>query len=221
MKRLIAQNFGWKLLSVVLAFLLWLSIARDPELATSINVPILFRNIPDDMDTASDVPDRIRLEVRGPARRLTPESLAQTAVVLDLKDVQPGQRTFNIHDWNIRSLPAGVEFYRAVPSQVGMMFERLITKEVPIEPTYSTSAPDGYVVTAYSFDPAKVKIRGPENRVQNIDHVTTDPIDLSGIVSKAEKRIHIRLSDPQVRLESASIITFSVQLDKIPTKDNL
>ena len=220
MKRFLTENIAWKLLSILLSFLLWVVVAREPELATSISAPILFRNIPTDLDLASDVPERVQLEVRGPAPRLTPASLSQTAVVLDLSDLQPGEQTFTIRDRNIRQLPIGVMFFRAVPSQVSMRFERLVSKDVPIEPTYERSPPEGYSVTSYRFEPPKVRIRGPESRVRNIDYVKTDPIDISGIVSQASKRAHVRVGDPQVHLESSAQVQCIVTLRKLPKDSN-
>lgn len=219
MRRLLLDNLALKALAVLIAFGLWVITAREPELATSFSVPILFRHIPEDLDISSNVPERVHLEVRGPARRLTPESLSQTAVVLDLAGLQQGERTFTIHESDVRQLPINVMFYRAVPSQVALRFERLSTKEVPVEPTYAKAPPQGYYVVRYGFEPARVRIRGPESRLQTVDHVTTDPIDLSGVISHAEKRAHVRLPDPQFRLESDPVVKFSVELERLPNKD--
>ena len=219
MRRFFLDNLAWKVSSVVLAFLLWIAVAREPELATSISVPVLFRNIPDGLDIASDVPDRVHLEIRGPAPRLTPESLAQTAAVLDLKESQAGEQTFTLNDSSIRRLPMGVSFYRAVPSQIALRFERLYSKDVPIEPRYAKSAPEGYSVAGYTFEPPKVTIRGPEDRLQTIDHVTTDPIDLSGLVSQTSKRVRVRIGEPRVRLESNAQVRVTLELRKLPPKE--
>jgi YbbR domain-containing protein len=219
MKHWLLHNLGWKLLSVVIAFLLWVAVASEPELATSVPAAILFKDLPDDLDISSNVPARVQLELRGPSRRLTPQLLEQVHVVLDLTDVQPGERTFTIHDWNIHGLPFGVEFYRTVPSQISLAFERLSAKDVPIEPIYSKQPPDGYRVVQYSFEPPQIRIRGPEGRVQRVDHVTTDPIDLSGVVSKTELRLHVRVGDPQIRLETPAVVKFKVQLQNDNAKD--
>jgi YbbR domain-containing protein len=164
---------------------------------------------------ASDIPERVHLMIRGLGRRLTPEALSEAEVVLDLSSIQSGERTFTINDSNIRGLPFGITFARAVPSQVVLHFDHVITKDVPIEPSYANSPPDGYMVMNYTFEPPKVRIRGADGRAQSIDHVTTDPIDLSGVVSKAERRVHIRIGDPQMRLESAPVVKFTVELGKI------
>jgi YbbR domain-containing protein len=218
-RRLFMEHLGWKLLSIVLAFVLWATLTREPELATSVTTPILFRNLPDDLDISSDIPERVQLEVRGPASRLTAQSLAQTAVMLDLTGIQPGERTFNIHDGTILQLPRGVINYRTVPSQVSLHFERLISKDVPIEPAYSGPPPRGYGIVRYEIIPPKARIRGPESDINRIQRVSTDPIDLSGVVSQTEKRVRIHIGRPKVRLESTAPVTYKVSLQIIPNKD--
>lgn len=214
MIRLLTKNAGWKLLSLFLAITLWYAVAREPELATSISVPIEFKNIPDDLDISSGVPDRVHIEIRGPSGRLGRDYLSDLAVVLDLSDVRPGERTFTVHGWNI-NLPLGVAFYRAVPSQITLRFDHLLTRAVRIVPRYAKSPPDGYRLKSFQLDPSTVRIRGPEDHVKQIEQVMTDPIDLSAVVGEAEFHVHLNIGDPQVRMESATgLVSVRVVLEK-------
>lgn len=215
MTRLLFHNLGWKLLSLLIAAVLWFVNAREPELATSLNVPIELKNIPDDLDISSEMPDRVRIEVRGPSSRLTRDNVAESAVVLDLATVNnPGERTFTFQDRNVK-LPRGVQFYKAVPSQITIHFEHLIFKTIPIRARFASAPPDGYVVAASSFEPQTVRIVGPESHVQTIEFITTDPIDLSTIRSKSEMRIHLNVGDPQVRLDDpATQVHYRVEVVK-------
>jgi YbbR domain-containing protein len=217
--RFITGNLGWKLLALMIAVALWIAVAREPELATSIAVPIEFKSIPDDLDIGSDLPDHVRLEVRGPSGRLSRDNLADLAVILNLADARPGERTYNIRPSHI-NLPSGVSFYRALPSQITLRFDKLLTKEVEIVlAPYSKGPPDGYRVRSYALNPAKTFIRGPEQRVRNISHVTLDPVDLSGVISQAEFHTHVNIGDPQVRLEVPSDVALRITLEKSPQKE--
>ncbi len=216
MKQLLTRNVGWKLLSLLIAIALWVAVAREPELATSLSVPVEFKNIRDDVDIGSNVPDRIHVEVRGPSGRLSRDNLGDLAVVLDLSDAGAGERTYTIRPNNI-NLPAGVAFYRAVPSQITLRFERMMAREVPIIPLFAKT-PEGYRVRGYSIAPQKVRIRGPEERVKNIAQVATDPLDLSSVVSQREFRTHVNVADSQVRLDAASQVTVKVTLEKTGQK---
>ncbi|HTW64104.1 MAG TPA: CdaR family protein [Bryobacteraceae bacterium] len=214
MKRLFTENLGWKLLSLAIAVGLWLAVAREPEVATSLSVPVEFRNMRDDLDISGNLPDRVRLELRGPSGRLTRDNLSAVAAVLDLSDAQAGQRTYTIHARNL-SLPSGVTFYRAVPSQITLHFDELTVRQEPVLPVFANQ-PAGYQIVSDQFSPTQVKIRGSEERVGSITQVKTDPIDLSGVVGEKIFHTHLNVGDPQVRLvEAPGDITVRVKLKKI------
>lgn len=214
MKRFFLRNLGWKLLSLGIATLLWLTVAHEPEIATSVNVPIEFKDMPDDLDISSDIPDQVRLEVRGPSGRLTRDNIAQAAVVLDLAKVSgPGERTLTFADGNVK-LPMGVSFLKAVPSQITMRFEHLMSKEVPIHARYGTGPPPGYAIVRSAFNPQTVRIVGPESHIQPVQFVSTDPIDLTNVIGHAEMPIHLNVGDPQVRLKPIPQVRFQVTLEK-------
>lgn len=216
MMRFVTQNIGWKVGSLLLAVALWIAVAREPELATSVSVPIEFKNIPEDLDIGPNFPDRVRIEIRGPSGLLSRDYLSGLAVILDLSDARPSERTYTIRDNNI-NLPSGVTFYRAVPSQITLQFDRLLTRTVDVRPVY-TKIPDGYHLAAEAIEPAKIRIRGPEGTIKNVTMVATDPLDLSAVVGTAQFRTHVNLGDPQVRVENPSPIAVKVTLQRTDRK---
>jgi YbbR domain-containing protein len=214
--RLLTRNLGWKLLSILLAVGLWLAIAREPEVATSLSVPVEFKNMRDDLDISGNLPDQVFLEVRGPSGRLSRDNLSALAVVLDLADAQPGQRTYNIRGRNL-NLPSGVAFYRAVPSQLTLRFDQLAIKEESVQPLF-VNQPASYRIASQDFSPVKVRIRGSQDHVQAITQIKTDPIDLSAVAGEQVFHTHLNIGDPQVRLvDTSSDITVRVKLEKILT----
>src|SRR5690348_16504617 len=100
MKQFFTDNVGWKLLALAIAVALWIAVAREPELATSLSVPVQLKNIPDDLDIGSNVPDQVHLEVRGPSGRLSRDNLSTAAMILDLADARAGERTYTIRPSN-------------------------------------------------------------------------------------------------------------------------
>lgn len=214
--KLLTRNIGWKLLALLIAVLLWTVAAREPEVATSLSVPLEFKNIPNDLDIGGNLPDRIRVEVRGPSGRLSRDNLENAAVVLDLSDARPGERTYNIRATNV-VLPFGVEFDRAVPTQVTLRFDQLSVRTVPVHPVFVDTA-EGYRVASIVIDPPQVQIRGPQQHLDRIRRVVTDPVDLTGVIGKKKFHTRINIGDPLVRLESGSEVDLTVQLEKIVPK---
>lgn len=214
MIQLLTRNLGWKLLSLLIAVALWVAVAREPEVATSLSAPVDFKNMRDDLDIDGSLPERVRLEVRGPSGSLTRDNLSTVAVVLDLSDAHAGERTYSIRGRNL-NLPAGVVFYRAVPSQLTLHFNELVIKEEPVEPVYA-NLPAGYRVASQQFNPTTVRIRGSRDRVQVISQIKTDPMDLTRAVSERVLHTHLNVGDPQVRvIDAPTDIAVRVTLEKI------
>jgi YbbR domain-containing protein len=214
MTQLLTRNLGWKLLSLVIAVALWISVAREPEVATSLSAPVDFKNVRDDLDISGSLPDGVRLEVRGPSGRLTRDNLSSVAVVLDLSDAAVGEHTYSIRGRNL-NLPAGVVFYRAVPSQLTLHFDQLVFKEEPVQPFY-VNIPPLYRIASQDLSPAQVRIRGSRDHVQPINQVRTDPLDLSGVSAEKVFHTHLNTGDAQVRLvEVPADVTVRVKLAKI------
>ena len=218
MKQLFTHNLGWKLLSLAIAVAIWIAVAREPELATSLSVPVELKNIPDDLDIGSAVPDQVHLEIRGPSGRLSRDNLTNAAMILDLGDAHAGERTYTVRAANF-NLPFGVSFYRAVPSQITLRFDHLASQSVKIFPRYSKPPQAGYRIRTYVLEPENIRIRGPEERVKRIDRVWTDPVDLSGVVSSAEFHTHVNVGDAQVRLDAPTAITLKVTLERSASQE--
>jgi len=122
--RVLTRNLGWKLLSVSLAVLLWIAVEGEPVLVTVQSVPVYYRNVDPALALVSNPPVTVRLELRGSSDVLGPDNLASVAVLLDLAgETGPGDKAFPIARSNV-SLPTGVTFVRADPTQVMLHLAR-------------------------------------------------------------------------------------------------
>src|ERR1700733_14467150 len=105
--RVLTRNLGWKLLSVLLAALLWIAVEGEPELVTVQSVPVFYRNVEPDLALVSSPPATVRVELRGPSDVLGRDNLSSVALLLDLAGVtEPGEKAFPISRTNV-NLPAG------------------------------------------------------------------------------------------------------------------
>jgi len=212
--RLITRNFVWKLGSLALAVLLWVAILGEPELVTTHSAPILYKNLPPGLLIGSAALDQVRVELRGPSGKLLPDRLAEMAVLLDLSDVKgPGERTFTLSDADFH-LPQGVAFLRSVPSQLRVQFAKLMSREVPVNVRISAQPPAGYRMVSRETVPEKLRIAGPEGRVNAVSSAETDAIDLSGITANADIKVNAFIADPQVRFEVSPVVTVKVIIEK-------
>ena len=122
--RVLTNNLGWKLLSVLLAVLLWIVVEGEPELVTVQTVPVFYRNVEPNLALVASPPATVRLELRGPSDVVGRDNLSNVAVLLDLAGViEPGEQVFPISRATI-TLPAGVNFVRSDPSALKLHLDR-------------------------------------------------------------------------------------------------
>jgi YbbR domain-containing protein len=214
--RLITENFGWKMLALAGAVALWALVASEPELSVFVRAPLAYKNVPDELEISAEPVNTVSLELRGPAgelSRLGDPSGQRPAVVLDMANVQAGERTFAIGGENVK-LERGVRLVRAIPSEARFEFERRGARRVPVTPRCSGEGSSGYGIGSFSADPKELTIVGPASRVARIPFVTTDRVDVSGVVGSAEFRVNAFLEDPYVRFDGSPQVTVTVVMKK-------
>jgi YbbR domain-containing protein len=210
----VTENIGWKLLSLLIAVVLWIVVASEPELSTFATVRLEYRNLPEELEIASEPVGTISLELRGPSGELgaNGESV-HPAVILDMSGTQPGERTFSIGDGSTR-LPRGVRLVRAIPSQVRFDFEKRAIRAVNPVPRFTGEGQSGYVIAGWTVDPPQLHILGPAGHVARITTVVTDPIDVSNVVGSSEFRVNAFVTDAFVRFQESPQVMVTVTMKR-------
>jgi len=208
-RRGIFKNMGLKLLSLFIAVLLWLAIAREPKAEVAITVPIEFQNAPDNLEISSESIPQVMVRERGPAGVVHDLGPAEVHAIIDLRAASPGEHTYDLSPSKIRA-PRDAETVQVIPSQFRISFDKRLTKQVRVQPRVIGSTAPGYRLGDVKVDPEFVTIAGPEKRVANIDTVVTDPVDASGVMGSAAFSTHVYVADPLVRLSSPSAVRVTV-----------
>ena len=125
----------------------------------------------------------------------------------------PGTQTFTLSQSDF-SLPQGVAFLRAVPSQVSLHFDHPLTKDVRVEIQFTGKLPPGYRLAAKTVDPETLKVSGPETSVSGIQSAQTDPVDLSGVTGNTQVKINAFVAEPRAQFTSPPLVTVRLAIEK-------
>jgi YbbR domain-containing protein len=215
LRDLVSKNVGWKLLSLAMAVILWVLVASEPELSTFTTVQLEYKNLPEDLEIASEPVPMVSLELRGSSGVLSAlsDSGARPAVILDMSTVFPGERTYTIDGGSVK-LPRGVRLVRAQPSQVRFSFERRMARPVPVVVRFNGDGANGYLIASKQVQPAMLTVVGPASHVARISAASTDPVDVSGVVGTSQFRSNAYVNDPFVRFQSSPRVTVTVTMRK-------
>ena len=211
-KRYVLHNFGLKVLSLLLAAGLWFSLSHEEPAEVALRAPILFQNVPQHLEISSESIPEAQIRVRGPERVIRQLQASEVHAEINLADVKPGERTFDLTAQQVRH-PRDVAVVQIVPSQLHLAFDTRLTREVEIHPRV-TGIPDDEQVKVEA-DPPRITITGPRHHVEKVDAATTDPVDATGTRGSAVFTTNAYVPDPLVQVVQPVSIRVTVTVQKL------
>jgi YbbR domain-containing protein len=208
----LTRNLLWKLVALVTAFIVWLNVANEPELATIVSVPVEYNHLPADLEISSDIVETIDLEARGPAGQLRTLHDSRIAAIIDFAGVTaPGERTFTVTTAELK-LPRGIVMVRTIPAQLRFKFERRITRSVAVDVPLSGKLSAGFSVAGVEVDPPQLQIVGPESHVLGSGKLVSDPVDLTNVTSDTFQTVSVYAAEPEVRILNAPQVKVKIRV---------
>jgi YbbR domain-containing protein len=209
-RRHIFHNLTLKLTSLLLAAGFWLAVSSSPPSEVALNVPIIFRNMPANLEISSENLPSAQIRVRGPEAIVRRLQAADVSAEIDVTDIKAGERTFDLtHQIHV---PDRLTIAQVVPSEIHVSFDARATRSVRVEARFIGQAPPGYK-PKFQYDPAAVEITGPQKQVSTVQVATTDPVDITGVVSSLSVARHAYVSDPLIQVSSPRSVRITVTME--------
>src|SRR5271167_608207 len=96
-QRYVLHNFGLKVLSLLLAAGLWFLISKDEQPAEVVlHAPIVFENVPSQLEIGTEAIPDAQIRVRGPERVIRELRANEVHAEINLSDAKPGERTYDL-----------------------------------------------------------------------------------------------------------------------------
>jgi YbbR domain-containing protein len=213
-QRTFVHNIGLKVVSLLLAIGLWLVVARDPIAEVELKVPIEFHNLPDNLEIDSASFTEAEIRVRGPERVIHRLQAADVRAEIDLARVHPGERTFDLTGGQVH-VPQEVEVVQVIPGQFHLSFDNRETRMVEVRPRVTGNFASGMRMARVTADPPNVEITGPRRRVDAVEAATTDPVDVSGAVTRASFVTQAYVPDPLIQVVHPTPIRVTVIMERL------
>jgi YbbR domain-containing protein len=211
-QRIFVHNIGLKVVSLLLAIGLWLVVARDPIAEVEMKVPIEFHNLPDNLEIDSASFTEAQIRVRGPERIIHRLQTTDVRAEIDLAHVGPGERTFDLTGRQVR-VPQDLEVVQIIPGQFHLSFDNRETRTVDIRPRVTGNFASGMRVKQVIADPPSVMITGPRRRVDAVEDAITDPVDVSGAMTRASFVTQAYVPDPLIQIVHPTPIRVTVIME--------
>src|SRR2546425_12871194 len=211
LKHWLTYNWHLKLISVVLATMLWMMVATEASSELGMEVPLEYRNIPARMEITGDTTNSVQVRLRGSPNVVRDISAKNVSTTIDLSNMRPGEKILPLSPQNVQA-PFGAEVIRVNPSSVRFNLERTLTKTVPVVPTILSQLSDGFEIGSVMVNPSRVEVEGPESRISTLASIATVPIRLDRRQTHIEQAVDLDVPDPQIRLRRPAPVAVRVEI---------
>lgn len=180
MDRWLENDLTVKLVSLLLAVILWLQVAREvPQTQKTIpGVPVQVRDLPPDLEAVGTEPAEVTVVVRGRGRRFESLGKEDFVALVSLAEARPGRVAYSIDRVTV---PKGVTLVGFAPEQVAVVVEKVVEKRLPLKVRVLGRPAQGYALGDPAASPAEVTVRGRESLLQ-----TAAAAEVAANVSRAD-----------------------------------
>ena len=200
MKKLLFENLGIKIASILLAIVMWIFVTSRGQSEMSIDVPIEFKNLPQGLELVSYNVKEVSLNIKGQERFI--KNIKSPGVSLDLGKAKKGESVYYINREDIR-LPRSITVTNINPASVKVVTEETITKTVRIIPLLTGDAAKGYSIKSVEVVPQSVVIEGIRSEVMKVGTVKTEPFDVTGLNESVTPDLKLDLNGKNIRSKSS------------------
>lgn len=211
------RNLGLKVLAVLLAAVLWLTVAGEHIVERTLRVPLELSNVPSQLEIVGDPPMTVDVRVRGSSALLSRMDPGDVVALLDLEGARAGSRLFHLRIDQVRG-PYGVEVAQITPATIALELEKSGRRSVPVTAAVEGDPAPGYVIGRATATPATVDVIGPVSRLRDLASATTEPVSVAGQRANVTDVVTIGVSDTALRLAENQTATVTVEVLPAPVE---
>lgn len=159
MREILQRNLGYKIISLVMALLLWLWVTNQNQTTQGVNgdqtltIPLVLRNQPSNIIVMTKLPPvRVRLQGNNPNI-----NVKDLFAYVDLTGSTPGE-----HSYNIQMDPQPqIKVLDLQPANLNLQLDSVQEKVMPVQVNITGSQAEGFETGNPIVRPASVNVRGP------------------------------------------------------------
>jgi YbbR domain-containing protein len=205
--RFILSNLFTLLLSLILAFLIWINASQreDPTQDRWLQIPVEYVGQPEDSILLSTQRRNVQIFFEGPGSIVSELNASAFSAIVDLSQAPFGEEV--LVPIQVTSKNPNVSVL-SQPEPVNTLLEQLVTVEIPVELDIRGEVARGHIQGDPLIDPEFIVVSGPASRVQILDRARATVFlnnDRESIVEQTQPIFY----DRQGRVASVSGLTLS------------
>jgi YbbR domain-containing protein len=188
------REHKYKILALILSFILWYFVVWGKTIEKIIQVPIEPR-IPSEGNYIVELnPSQVDVKLEATRSNLRNADIKKLKLQIDLTRYSQGAYQVRVP---IESLKANnIKIKEVTPSYIMVVIKKISSKKVPVRIQFSQKI---VVKTKLLVEPSFVSIKGSWDDIKNINQIKTVPIEFDEL--KKEKMMYVELENPENGVE--------------------
>ncbi len=201
LRKIFFDDLLLKLLALVISLGLWYGVAgqRAPTTIRLPGIQLVFR-LPADMEISNDPRGEVEATLTGSRQALDRVNVRDLVAYVDISDRKSGERVIRLTPERLHmELPDGVRVTRLEPVSVPLRLEPRVQREVSVQPRLEGKLPEGYELRAVNVTPGKIRVRGAAGRINALENVSTESIQLDDLhETTTVRQLAVDIDDPKI-----------------------
>jgi YbbR domain-containing protein len=196
--KVITKNPTLKVISLVLAVILWLFVKNTSEGEVGMQVPLEFYRCPSGLIVTRVSDEAITVRIMGSLSQVERLSAGEGKARIDLSGASAGANTFAISPDNF-SIPKTLKITQISPSYIKVELDRVIDKVVRVRAVVKGEPAPGYRIARIVVEPAAIRLQGARSHVAELKEVPTEEIDISGRRKTLKAEVALRFAELRLK----------------------
>lgn len=210
MKKALFSNLGIKIVSLVLAVLMWVFATYRGQAEMAVDVPIGFKNMRKDLELLRTSAKIATLNLRGEDRLLKSLRPMDISVVVDLANAKRGETTCYL-DKNDVIVPGTVDVLRVEPTSIRVVLDEAMAKTLPVKASIVGIPEKGFKIVSVDVKPSAVVVEGAKTELAKIAVLRTEAIDVTGLDSDITETVKLNTNGKNIRTTTPEV-TVSISI---------
>uniref|UniRef100_A0A832I2U1 YbbR-like domain-containing protein n=1 Tax=Eiseniibacteriota bacterium TaxID=2212470 RepID=A0A832I2U1_UNCEI len=220
LRGLLFDNLGLKLVALLMAVVVYLNVYTDRPATMLVTFPLRITGLGDSLALSGPAPAAVQAELRGTGKQLIRLRLTEPQLEIPLAGVEPGrfERVISAEDLPLGGLE-GLSVERVVgPRVVELRVDRRVRRDLPVAVRADGEPGSGWAWKgAWSADPPRVTVSGPQRDVAALDSVALETVTLDGRRDTVRVRAMAARLPEWCAMEPASV-TVTLPLVRVPQR---
>lgn len=202
MARMEWRNNSIKLLSLLLAFVLWVYVTseQNPVREKMINVSLGHTGLAPNYLVAGGLPETVRVRVQGNRNQINNIVAADFKAVVQIPEGKTGELSLPVQ----MTAPVGVRVAQVTPDEVRVTVDRIEERNISVTVNLRGSPAQGYTALAPVFQPSTVLVRGPSRIINEINQATA-LVDIQSAVRDIEQVVPVTAGPGNISFSPAAV----------------